>query len=105
MRLLIAVLIILLVVLQYKLWVGQGGYFDVRRLEQELTAQRSNNEQLLERNRALQAEVKDLKKGLAAIEERAREELGMIREGETFYQVVPAPNDQKKPSTQQQQSP
>jgi cell division protein FtsB len=104
-RLLIAVLIILLVVLQYKLWMGQGGYFDVRQLEQELVAQRSNNEKLLERNRALQAEVEDLKKGLAAIEERAREELGMIREGETFYQVVPRPDDQKKPSTRQQQSP
>ena len=91
MRLLIATLIVLFVVLQYKLWLGQGGFQDVRQLQQELVAQRTENEKLFERNRALQAEVDDLKKGLAAIEERAREELGMIRDDETFYQVVTKP--------------
>jgi cell division protein FtsB len=90
-RLLIAVLIVLLIVLQYKLWMGKGGYMEVRQLESELTVQRAENDKLLIRNRALQAEVEDLKKGLAAIEERAREELGMIQEGETFFQIVPAP--------------
>lgn len=95
MRLLIAVLIVLLIALQYQLWLGRGGHKDVRRLEHELAAQRTENEQLIERNRALQAEVEDLKKGLAAAEERAREELGMIREGEVFYQVVPS---SEKPS-------
>ena len=89
MRLLIAALIVLLIALQYQLWFGQGSYRDVRQLEEQLAAQRAENETLLERNRALQAEVEDLKKGLAAAEERAREELGMIREGEVFYQVVP----------------
>jgi cell division protein FtsB len=90
-RFLIAVLIILLLTLQYKLWMGKGGYLDVRQLESELLEQRSKNETLLSKNRALQAEVEDLKKGLAAIEERAREELGMIQQGETFYQIVPPP--------------
>lgn len=91
MRVLIAVLIVLLLVLQYKLWMGKGGYLDVRELERQLSEQRAENEKLLVRNRALQAEVEDLKKGLASIEERAREELGMIKNGETFYQIVPAP--------------
>ena len=96
MRWLIAVLLALLLVLQYRLWFGRGGYVDVRRLEQELAAQRTENDRLLERNRSLQAEVDNLKKGLDAVEERAREELGMIREGETFYQVVPAPQQQEE---------
>ena len=91
MRILIAVLIVILLVLQYKLWMGKGGYLDARKLEQELIQQRAKNEELVARNRMLQAEVEDLKKGLAAIEERAREELGMIQEGETFFQIVPAP--------------
>ena len=91
MRFLIAVLIILFIALQYKLWMGQGGYLDVRQLEKELVEQRIENEKLIARNRTLQAEVEDLRKGLAVIEERAREELGMIKKDETFYQIVPAP--------------
>lgn len=67
---------------------------DARQLQSELAEQRTENEKLLTRNRALQAEVEDLKKGLAAIEERAREDLGMIQEGETFFQIVPAPQTQ-----------
>lgn len=89
MRLLIAVLVILLIGLQYMLWLGEGGYREVRRLERVLAGQQAENAALLARNRALQAEVEDLKQGLEAIEERAREDLGMIREGETFFQVVP----------------
>lgn len=91
MRVLIAVLVVILLVLQYKLWMGKGGYLDARKLEQELLQQREKNAELIARNRMLQAEVEDLKKGLAAIEERAREELGMIQEGETFFQIVPPP--------------
>ena len=91
MRVLIAVLVVILLVLQYKLWMGKGGYLDARKLEQELFQQREKNAELIARNRMLQAEVEDLKKGLAAIEERAREELGMIQEGETFFQIVPPP--------------
>lgn len=89
MKWLIAVLFILLCVLQYKLWLGKGGYLEVKELEKELTAQKELNKVLSDRNKSLEAEVQDLKQGLAAIEERAREELGMIREGETLYQVVP----------------
>lgn len=72
---------------------------DVRRLERELAEQREENERLLSRNRALQAEVEDLKEGIEAIEERAREDLGMIREGETFFQVVPPDPAADKPET------
>ena len=89
MRILLAVLILLLLLLQYKLWVGEGGFADIRRLEQKVAEQIQENAQLEQRNRELQAEVEDLREGYEAIEERARNELGMIREGEEFYQVVP----------------
>ncbi len=88
MRLLATILVILLVLLQYKLWLGDGGLLKVRQLNQAVESQTAENEALSERNRALEAEVRDLKKGRDAIEERARTELGMIKEGETFYQVV-----------------
>ncbi len=88
MRALNIALVITLLLLQYKLWFGDGGLFKVRQLATSVEAQRQENEALAERNEALEAEVRDLKQGLAAIEERARTELGMIREGETFYQVV-----------------
>ncbi len=84
----ISILVVLLLLLQYKLWFGDGSVVEVRELERAIAAQREENESLRERNRALEAEVNDLKTGLDAIEERARSELGMIREGETFYQVV-----------------
>jgi len=88
MRWLIAVLIAMLLVLQYRLWVGDGGIADVRRIGQEVELQKRTNAALRERNQALEGEVRDLKQGLEAVEERARSELGMIREGETFYQVI-----------------
>lgn len=81
-------LIALIVVLQYPLWFGNGGVFAVVRLKHEIAAQRQENAGLRERNEALAADVVDLKNGLAAIEERARIELGMIKKGETFYQVI-----------------
>jgi cell division protein FtsB len=89
MRILLAVLLLLLVLLQYKLWLGEGGFTDIRRLEQRVAAQALENEQLEQRNRELEAEVEDLRQGYEAIEERARSELGMIKEEEEFYQVVP----------------
>ena len=89
MRILLAVLIVLLVLLQYKLWLGEGGFADIRRLEQRVAEQAAENALLEQRNRELQAEVDDLREGYDAIEERARSELGMIREEEEFYQVVP----------------
>jgi cell division protein FtsB len=88
MRKLIILLLILLVYLQYKLWVGDGGLRDAWNLHNEVEAQRQENVLLQERNEALNADVLDLKRGLDAIEEHAREDLGMVKEGETFYQVV-----------------
>lgn len=81
-------LVIILLALQVKLWVGEGGLSNVRRLEQAVEAQKQTNKRHQERNQALAGEVQDLKHGTEAIEERARSELGMIRQGETFYQIV-----------------
>lgn len=89
MRILLVVLLVLFALLQYKLWLGEGGFTDVRRLEQRVAEQTQENEFLQQRNRELEAEVEDLRQGYEAIEERARSELGMIREEEEFYQVVP----------------
>lgn len=88
MRLLAVILAVLLLLLQYKLWFGEGGLFKVRELTRAVETQKGENAVLRERNQALAAEVRDLKKGRDAIEERARTELGMIKEGETFFQVV-----------------
>ena len=89
MRILLAILLILLVALQFKLWFGEGGYRDVQRLAERVEEQAAENEVLAQRNRELQAEVEDLRQGLEAIEERARSELGLSKENEEFYQVVP----------------
>lgn len=91
MRLLIAALAVVLVLLQARLWLSNGGLREVWRLEAEVARQVENNERLAARNAALAAEVRDLKDGLAAAEERARTELGMIHRDETFYQIAPAP--------------
>lgn len=88
MRVLIAILVVLFLLLQHRLWFGDSSLVKVWRLEQRIEELRAENKALGERNRALEAEVRDLKKGVAAIEERAREELGMIKEGETFFQVI-----------------
>jgi len=88
MKTLIAVLAVLFVLLQYKLWFGEGSMMEVWQLDRAIAAQTAENAQLRERNQALAAEVADLKQGVEAIEERARRELGMIKKGETFYQVV-----------------
>lgn len=91
MRILIAVLVLLVLGLQYRLWFGDGGMREVSRLRDEVTAQKLENEKLVERNRTLSAEVQDLKKGKTAIEERARTDLGMVGSNESFYQVMSAP--------------
>ena len=88
MRKLILFLLILLVYLQYRLWLGDGGLLELWNVHQEVEAQRDENERLRERNEALNAQVLDLKQGLDAIEERAREDMGMVKQGETFYQIV-----------------
>ena len=88
MRLLIGILALLFVLLQYRLWVGEGSLAEVNNLRHEIERQRNELERLRARNRSLQAEVDDLREGMEAIEERARNELGMVKPGEIFYQVV-----------------
>lgn len=96
MRILVAILLILLLVLQYDLWVGDGSLATVWHLQKEVDAQQLENTYLKERNETLAAEVKDLKTGLDAIEERSRDDLGMIKEGETYIQVVEEPAEDSK---------
>ena len=91
MRLLIVLLIVVLAALQYRLWVGAGSLADLHGLQQEIDAQRVELERLRARNQELQAEVEDLRGGEAALEERARGELGMIKAGEAFIQVIERP--------------
>ena len=96
MRLFTLVLLALLALIQYPLWLGKGSWLRVWELERQLVHQNKANERLVERNRALEGEVRDLKQGTGAIEERARYELGMMRPDEVFVQVsdpgAPAPS-------------
>jgi cell division protein FtsB len=89
MKWLASALLIVVVLLQYRIWLSDDGVRDLRRLDTEVATQRAENDQLAERNRQLAAEVRDLKSGMGALEERARSDLGMIAGNETFYQVVP----------------
>jgi cell division protein FtsB len=91
MKWLAAALVVAIILLQYRVWLSEDGVRQVTRLRQAVAAQRAENDQLAERNRQLAAEVRDLKTGLDALEERARSDLGMIARNETFYQVVPTP--------------
>jgi cell division protein FtsB len=90
MKWLAAALAVAVLLLQYRVWLSENGVREVERLERAVATQRAENEQLAERNRQLSAEVRDLKTGMDALEERARSDLGMIARNETFYQVVPA---------------
>ena len=81
------VLVVLIALLQYPLWLGKGGWLRVWDYDRQVQAQREVNQKLEQRNAGLDAEVRDLKSGYEAIEERARYELGMIKEGEIFVQV------------------
>lgn len=84
-------LLLLLLGLQYRLWIGDGSLAEIRSLRDEIAVQRTELEQLRARNQTLAAEVLDLQEGLDAVEERARSELGMIREGELFLQIIEEP--------------
>jgi cell division protein FtsB len=88
MRIFAVILGVCLVLLQYRLWVSDHGMREIWRLDQAIEAQKAANRDQRERNRQLLAEVTDLKVGLAALEERARSELGMVGNNETFYQIV-----------------
>jgi cell division protein FtsB len=90
LRIVVLLLVALLAWLQWRLWFGNGGQREVEALRAQVAAQAHENEGLKQRNEALAAEVRDLKSGEAAVEERARSELGMIKPGETFYRVVDA---------------
>lgn len=95
MRLINAILLCLLVVLQFKLWFGDGGLRETWQLETAVVAQRERNDDLVDRNRNLAEEVNDLKNGTEALEERARSELGLVQPDEEFVRVVesgPTPN-------------
>lgn len=81
-------LVLVLAGLQYRLWVGEGSLAQVSELKRQIADQQGENERLLERNRILEAEVLELKKGMETVEERARHELGMVKEGETLYQLA-----------------
>jgi cell division protein FtsB len=93
-RTVLYILLALLVLLQLRLWVSDDGYRSAWRLADQVATQERENEELRERNRALAAEVADLKTGLDAVEEIARSELGMIRAGETLFQVVDVEDDE-----------
>ena len=88
MRYLSYILLGLLVLIQYPQWIGKGGWLRVWDMSRQVEAQKDTNRQLVARNDGLDAEVKDLKQGLEAVEERARVELGMIKPNEVFYQII-----------------
>ena len=90
MKWLAGALLIAVLLLQHRLWLSGDGVHELTRLSAAVERQKAENSELAERNQQLAAEVSDLKAGMAAIEERARSELGMIGRNETFYQVVPA---------------
>lgn len=89
MRILILFLLLLLAALQYRLWFGQLSITDYLRQQEEIATQQASNQELVKRNRMLLADVNDLRQGLEAIEERARNELGLIAEDEVFFRIIP----------------
>lgn len=100
MKWLIAALVICLLVLQYRLWVGEGSIAEVVQLQRKIEHQQNEIERLQNRNSMLALEVRELKTGIDTIEERARREMGMIKEGETFYMVVEE-EEQERPTPKQ----
>ena len=88
MRWISLILAALILLLQYPLWLGKGGWLKVWDIDRQVTAQKQANQQTQVRNALLDAEVRDLKQGTEAIEERARNELGMIKRDEVFFQIV-----------------
>jgi cell division protein FtsB len=106
LRWLAIVFLALIAAIQYPMWLGKGGWLQVRELDRQLAAQRETNAKLKERNEALDADVRDLKTGYEAIEERARAELGMIKGDEVFFQIQPSgtvarPATARKPGPKQ----
>jgi cell division protein FtsB len=94
MKILAVILVALIVLIQAPLWVGKGGWLRVAQLEESVEKEKAKNGELETRNSTLAAEVKDLKQGTEAVEERARYELGLVKRDEVFFQVA---DDPKKP--------
>lgn len=88
MKYLAAVLLTLIIVLQYPLWLGKGGWANVQQLEKEVADARQNNLKLQNRNKIIHAEINDLKQGTDALEERARSDLGMIKHNEILFRII-----------------
>jgi cell division protein FtsB len=94
MRVIIIVLIVFLALLQHRLWFGKNSVPDYIALENDVDRQRADNDKLIQRNKVLYADTDDLKSGVEGIEERARNELGMIKDNETFFRIVPQKDTQ-----------
>lgn len=101
MRKLTVVLVVLIALLQYPLWLGKGGWLRVWQYSQQIEAHEKRNDYYKQRNETLRAEVRDLKQGQSAVEERARSELGLVKQDEVFYQVI----QNKQPVTNKPTSP
>lgn len=98
-KILLGIALAAFLALQVGLWFGEGGVRDVHALKAAIAAQQQENEKLAERNRVLEAEVRDLKGGLEAVEEHGRQDLGMIKQNETFYLVTGNPDSRRAPAT------
>lgn len=96
MRLFKLILLIAFVALQYRLWFGENSYNEYHALTENINSLESSNQELRLRNQVMLAEIDDLKSGIGAIEERARNELGLIKPNETFYRIVPNTENYKK---------
>lgn len=92
MRVISGLLLVFLVLLQYRLWFGKNSVPDYLALQEDIARQENTNDKLRQRNKLLYADTDDLKSGVEAIEERARNELGMIKKDETFFRIVPNKN-------------
>jgi cell division protein FtsB len=97
LRWLLGVLLLILVFLQYRLWIAEGSLAEQKRLERQVEEQNAINQALRERNAVLEREVLELQTGNGGVEQRAREQLGLVREGETFYQFV----EKKEPASKE----
>jgi len=103
MKAIIVILLIFLALLQHRLWFGKNSVPDYVAIESDVARQRADNDKLIERNKILYADTDDLKSGVEGIEERARNELGMIKENEVFYRIVSTQHNRVKASEHNQQ--
>lgn len=105
MRIITAILLLFLVLLQHRLWFGKNSLPDYYDLKKDVARQVQTNKKLQERNKILFADIADLQSGVEAIEESARNELGMIKQDETFFRIIPAQHNQSKHNQPKQRKP